>query len=728
MSPRARRTALAWLLAAPAGLAGASPAAAPAHPRSLAAPLLEVLPLVDGRLEEPLWTRAGVARDFIQAEPREGAAATLPTEVFVFYTRDALVIGARLEDSHPDRVVAREYRRDANLDSDDNFTVVLDTYHDHRNAFFFTTNAAGTRKDGLVQNEGADLNTEWDGVWQVGSRRTESGWSTEIVIPFETLRFPAGAAEFGVNFGRQVARTREQTFWAPISNDWGFNAMWRISAYGLLTGLEHAEPGGRLKLKPFGVSGIRSSGGEREGTLDGGLDAKVALGSNLNLDVTVNTDFAQVEADEQQVNLTRFELFFPEQRDFFLENAGLFQVGETSLPFEPPQMLLFFSRRIGLSDDGEIVPILGGARLTGKLGATDVGAFHIRQEELAGETGATGFSALRLRRDVLARSSIGVLALDRSETGVGSHRLAAADFSWAPAGAARVNGFAAKSATEGAEGRESAFGLHAEATNDRWLLSADYTDIGEGFESQLGFVPRTGIRKIKVNGLWNPRPGRFGIRQIFFGPDFLRISETDGTVQTQNVAIGPYLLFDNGSSAFFNVGRSVEGLSESFSLREGVVIEAGEYVTRQLVGMFESSESRRLSGNLFTMTSGFFGGTLRVFSPGIAFRPHPRVRFRWNYSRSEIRLPQPGGAFDTNLLILRGFAALSPDAYIRGLLQWNRDAEDDNFSGNIQLRWTYAPGSDLYLVYTERRSLFADAAEPDRRELLVKATWYWSPG
>ena len=689
-------------------------------------PLVEEVPVADGRLDEEVWALAAVAGGFTQTEPVDGAEPTYATEVFVAYTRDALLVGARMEDDDPAAIVAREYRRDADLESDDNFFIVLDTYHDHRSAVFFSTNAVGTRQDGLVQNEGVAINNEWDGVWSVGSRRTAEGWVTEMVIPFETLRFPSGTPEFGVNFGRQVARTREISFWAPISVDWGFNAMWRISAYGVMHGMEHANPGGRIKLKPFGVAGITGEGEERAGTADLGLDAKVSLGSNLNLDVTLNTDFAQVEADEQQVNLTRFELFFPEQREFFLENAGLFQVGETTRPFEPPETFLFFSRRIGLSEDGEIIPIVGGARITGKLGATDVGAFHIRQQEFEGVSPATGFSALRLRRDVLERSSIGVMALDRTEVDGESHRVGAADFAWAPNEAATVTGFAARSATPGVEGRESAFGVTGQVGDDRWNVFATYTDIGEGFRSELGFVPRTGVRKVRVDGLWSPRIGRYGIRQIFMGPGIVRITEPDGSIQTQNASFGPFFLFDDGSQFFFNVSQNIEGLSESFELRDGVVIEEGQYTTTDFMMMTETSASRRISFNLFAMNNGFFDGRLRVYSPGLAVRPHPRVRLQVNYSRSEVRLPQENGDFNTNLVVLRGLVALSPDAFIRGLLQWNDD--DGNFSGNVQLRWNYRPGSDIYVVYNERQPFGMDSDEPSYRELLAKLTWYWVPG
>ncbi len=716
---RAGGIALALALPTPGG-------AQENHAHAVTAPLVATMPVVDGVLDEPFWETAAVAEDFTQSEPEEGAPATQATRVRIALTETALLFGVTLEDDQPDEIVAREYRRDAMLESDDNFMVVLDPYHDHRSAVYFTTNPVGTREDGLVQNEGASLNREWDGVWTVKSRRTGTGWTTEIVIPFDTLRFPAGTEEFGINFGRQVARSREQSYWAPIDNDWGFNAMWRVSAYGVLEGLGAARQGGRFKLKPAGVYGIAGEGGDRESSFEAAFDGKVALGFNLNLDVTVNTDFAQVEADEQQVNLTRFELFFPEKREFFLENAGLFRVGESNRPFEPPETLLFFSRRIGLSEDGDILPILGGARISGKLGATDVGAFHIRQEDVPGGPAAVGFSAVRLRQDVLARSSIGILALDKTESGGGSHRVAAADFSWAWSDLSTISGFVARSSTPGAEGRETAWSVAAMSGTDRWRLDGAFTDIGEDFESQMGFVPRTGIRKSKVDAMWTPRPRRFGIRQIFMGAGMVRITEAGGGIQSESLGIGPYILFDDGSNVFFNIGRETEGLSESFELRDGVTIEEGTYRNSAFMVSGASSESRRLSLDIFAMRNGFFDGTLRVFTPGFSVRPHPRIRLGMSYSHRDVRLPQPGGDFTTNLIVLRGMVALSPEAFIRGLLQWNDDK--GAFSGNVQLRWNYRPGSDIFLVYNDRRPFGALSDVAGRRELLIKATWYWVPG
>ncbi len=341
----------------------------------------EEIPRIDGRLDEALWKKTQVATGFVQSEPRPGEPAEKETEVLVAYTRDHLLIGARLKDHDPSRIVATEYRRDAPLNSEDSFEVFLDTFRDRRNAFYFATNAVGARLDGLVRGEGTALNFEWDGVWDVAAAVDGSGWVVEMSIPFNTLRFDSSSdVGWGVNFGRNVARTREESYWSPISPDWGFSAKYRVSSYRELHGLEEASPGGHVKLKPFGLEGASREYDEadRELELAFGLDAKIALSSALNLDLTANTDFAQVESDQQQVNLTRFPLFFPEKREFFLENAGLFRIGEVTRPFEPTQTLLFFSRQIGLSEDGDEIPILGGTRFTGRLGHTEIRRFPHR--------------------------------------------------------------------------------------------------------------------------------------------------------------------------------------------------------------------------------------------------------------------------------------------------------------------------------------------------------------
>jgi hypothetical protein len=697
----------------------------------------EQMPRIDGRLEEAVWRTAATATGFIQTEPRAGEPAERETVVLVAYTRDHLLIGARLLDDEPSRIVATEYRRDALLRSEDSFEVYLDTFHDRRNAFYFATNAVGARLDGLVRAEGAALNFEWDGVWDVASRVTGEGWVAEMAIPFNTLRFGDSRGEgWGVNFGRTVARTREESYWSPISPDWGFNAKFRVSAFGELHGLERAEPGGWVKLKPYGLEGASRDYDEPDDELEltGGLDAKLALSSALNLDLTVNTDFAQVESDQEQVNLTRFPLFYPEKREFFLENAGLFRIGEVSRPFEPAQTLLFFSRQIGLSEEGDEIPLLGGARLTGRLGSTEIGAFHIRTEETALEeelVPKTAFSAFRVKQDVFSRSAVGAMLLQKepaSESdppGAGTNRVVAADFQLSYAENAEVQGFFAKSDTRSLDGSDHAVSVHANWVTDKASVYGDFADFGEDFNSEMGFVPRTGIRKYRLNAFWSPRPRTLGIRQIFLGNDHTCIEDHEGDLETQTNSLGPWLVFDNGSVLFADWLYEAEGLKEPFEIRDDVEIPVGEYRFHRYNMGYIGDQSRSVAPSVVVSGGGFYGGTLLSTMVSLDTKPHPRVRASVSYSRNDVDIPVEGGDFVTNLWIFRGVVAFSPNAFVRALLQLNDDSQEA--LANVLFRYSYRPGSDLYVVYNEERDTLGGDSVPRNRELLVKITFYFVP-
>jgi hypothetical protein len=694
-------------------------------------------PRIDGRLDETLWSLARAATGFVQSEPRPGEPAERQTQVFVAYNRDQLLIGANLLDDEPSRIVATEYRRDAMLMSEDSFEVFLDTFHDRRNAFYFATNAVGARLDGLVRGEGSALNFEWDGVWDVAATIVEDGWVVEMSIPFNTLRFDATSDEgWGVNFGRTVARTREESYWSPISPDWGFNAKYRVSSYRDLGALSQANPGGRVKLKPFGLEGASRDyeAGDDELELTGGLDAKLALSSALNLDLTVNTDFAQVESDQEQVNLTRFPLFYPEKREFFLENAGLFRIGEVTRPFEPAQTLLFFSRQIGLSEDGDEIPIYGGARLTGRLGRTEVGAFHIVTEETALEeelVPQTSFSAFRVRRDIFSRSAVGAMILQKEPAsegeppGSGANQLLATDFQFSYAEHAEVQGFFAKSDTPSFEGSDHAAAVHANWVTDAASVYGDFADFGEDFNSEMGFVPRTGVRKYRLNGYWSPRPHALGMRQIYLGNDHTYIVDREGDLETQTNTLGPFVVFDNGSVLFGEWLYEAEGLKEPFEIRDDVEIPIGDYRFNRFNLGYIADQSRRIAPNLVFSGGGFYGGTLQSLNVSIDTKPHPRVRASVSYSRNDVEIPIEGGDFITNLLVLRGVVAFSPNAFVRALLQFNDDSREA--LANVLFRYSYRPGSDLFVVYNEERDVFGGDSFPRNRELLVKITFYFVP-
>lgn len=458
------------------------------------------------------------------------------------------------------------------------------------------------------------------------------------------------------------------------------------------------------------------------------------MSSALNLDLTVNTDFAQVESDQEQVNLTRFPLFYPEKREFFLENAGLFRIGEVTRPFEPAQSLLFFSRQIGLSEDGDEIPIYGGARLTGRLGGTEVGAFHIVTEETALEeelVPQTSFSAFRVKRDVLSRSAVGAMFLQKEPasegepSGNGANRVLATDFQLSYAEHAEVQGFFAKSDTPSLEGSDHAAAVHANWVTDAASVYGDFADIGEDFNSEMGFVPRTGIRKYRLNVYWSPRPHRLGMRQIYLGNDHTYIEDREGDLETQTNTLGPFVVFDNGSVLFGEWLYDAEGLKEPFEIRDDVEVPVGDYRFNRFNLGYIADQSRRIAPNFVFSGGGFYGGTLQSFNVSVDTKPHPRVRASVSYSRNDVEIPIEGGDFITNLLVVRGIVAFSPNAFVRALIQLNDDSEEA--LANVLFRYSYRPGSDLYVVYNEERDIIGGDSFARKRELLVKITFYFVP-
>ncbi|NWG13615.1 MAG: hypothetical protein HXY20_08785 [Acidobacteria bacterium] len=693
-------------------------------------------PRLDGQLTEPLWSRSTPATGFVQREPNNGEPASQQTEVRLVYTDRILFVGARLHDPEASRLVASEYRRDAELRADDTFEVYLDTFHDRRNAFYFATNALGTQRDGLVRNEGDDLNWQWDGVWSVACSRDSEGWSVEMAIPFSTLRFRTGSTDdWGVNFGRLVARSREESFWTPISRNFGFFGKWRVSAFGSLQGIRDIGSHARFHLWPFIVGGWdrdwENPGREPNGgAFEPGIDAKVALGSSIVADLTYNTDFAQVESDQQQVNLTRFPLFYPEKRTFFLENAGLFTVGERTQAFEQPTTLLFFSRRIGLSEDGDAVPIIGGARVTGKSGPWDFGAFDIVTDKASfGEKGSlpkTSFAALRVKHDLLARSSVGALYLGKVPAEEGSsNQVAVADCNFALGESFSILGFAAKSFTPGLSGSSHAFDIDAALNRDRYGWGFAYLDIGDDFNSEMGFLQRTGARKYRGNGYLSFRPSWPGVRRLFIGADTQYVTDRENRLQTLQAGAGPGIIFNDGSFLFANYYSNAEGLTEPFELRDAIEIPTGTYRGNQVFLHYEGSRSRRISAMGGLMGGAFYGGKLASWNLGLEGRPHQRLNLGAQYYRNDVDVPVVGGTFATNILIGRATLAFSPQAYLRALVQRDDDARE--LRANILFRYTYKPGADLFFVYDETRGILGELPHQKQRRLLVKMTFYFVP-
>ena len=740
-------------------LAGVEPAAGPASEQSLllegageelapseryrVEPLrVERGPDVDGRLDEEIWLTAAVIDDFVQQEPAEGEPATERTIVRLLYDAEALYIGVEAFDSEPASVIATEMRRDSpRLFDEDNFQVILDTFHDRRSGYMFVTSPLGAKLEQQISEEGeggwrgsntSNINVNWDGVWDVVARRTDDGWTAEIAIPMVTLRFPKAEAQvWGVNFMRNIRRKNEQVFWAPISKEY---TLTRVSQAGTLTGIGAVSRGMDLRVTPYVLSGVKQervlSRLDGSGFGDVGLDVKYGVASGLNLDLTVNTDFAQVEVDEQQVNLTRFPLFFPEKRDFFLENAGMFLVGAQSSGFSRSADL-FFTRRIGLSDTGQPIPIIGGARLSGKANRHNIAVMNITTQQAFGNHGENFFVG-RYSRDILARSKIGGIVIDKQSVG-GSHynRTFAADTALALHPNFVINGFLARTETPGVSTGQGAGYARATWLSPSYHVYGEYVDLQDNFNPEVGFVPRIGIRTSKVHGEWNPRPGKWNIRMFDPMWNISYTTDQNNRLLTRRIhnMIGTY--FENGSSVVVYYNDHFEQLDVPFHVRPDVTIPAGTYRFGEWVFTYTTDPSRRLYGRARYSPQTFFDGTRTDVQATLGLRATSRIAAEAVFNRSDVDLPW--GGFVADLASLKLDLALSPEMTLRTITQYNSTTSE--ISTSVRFNWIYSPGSDIYIAYDELRfdtdPLFLDPhlrRSPwlQNRQLAIKITYLLS--
>ena len=697
-------------------------------PASVQATQVEEAPEIDGRLDEEVWARAEVASGLRQREPDEGEPASEDTEVRVLFTESALYVGVELHDRDPGGIVARTYDRDALASfgfgggmegaPDDVFAFVLDTYHDRRNAYLFMTNPLGNQTDALIENEGAGINVDWDGVWDVAARRTDGGWTAEFEIPFWTLKFPDDPRTWGFNFSRVIKRRTEDALWASWGRDNG--GLFKIARAGELGGLVGLDRPADFQLKPYVLAEGRRADPDEEGLDEGwdgklGGDAKWGLDENWTLDLTVNTDFAQVEADVEQINLTRFSLFFPEKRDFFLENAGIFDFGSRGFG-GPPSLLLFFSRRIGISAVGDEVPLLGGGRLSGRAGPWSVGVLDVVTAEDADEP-RTNWSVARVRRNVGRRAQWGAIAAAKTPAGGETAGSVGADFSWRPTNELEISGYAA-----GNEGPEPAAEQYAsrlafDYTGDFWGWLVEGEGIGRGMLPPTGFVRRPGTFRTFGTLRERPRPGG-PFRTITFRENAELVTDTDGEVLDRAVSFELSPAFESGDEARFAIERRSERLTEPFELRENIVFPAGEYWTTGWSIGGETSEKRALRGEVNFQKGGFFDGDRRGYGAEVEWSPDPHLSLELGWERNEIETPQ--GDLNTDLGLMRVGYAFSTRLGINALLQYN--GESDELSTNVRLNWIWAPGSDLFVVLDTRRSELGESDGSSHEVLAIKFT------
>jgi len=707
------RTALALLglLAAAAGL-HADASSPPSEPPEARAARGSAAPVVDGDvLKDPAWAGVPVLTGFWQITPDAGAPASQPTEVRILFTDDTLYFGVVCHDGEPSGIVVNESRRDSDLGETDSFQIILDTYLDRQNGFVFGTNPTGLEYDGQVTNEGqgggvtpgagsslGGFNKNWDASWTVRARVGEFGWSAEFAIPFATLRYDrARAPVWGLNLQRNIRRRNERAFWAPLPRQYD---LYRLSRAGTLAGLEPPRQR-NLKLSPYVLGKTSESpaqGLAQDATGDAGGELKWSVTPSLALDLTVNTDFAQVEVDEQQINLDRFNLFYPEKRPFFLENAGFFTMGT------PGEVDLFFSRRIGIGPAGEVVPILGGARLSGKLAGLNVGLVEMQTRAVPGIP-ASNFAAARVSRELPNRSRVGALFVNRSGTGADappadSNQTYGLDARWGIGRYGAVEGYVAKTSTPGLTGADHAFQLQARLDSPAWDLAALYTEVGESFNPEVGFLARKGYRKPEGRVMFRYRPQDFlGLLELRPHVSYRGFFKPDGFLESGFLHVDNHWEWKSGWELHTGVNVTEEGVIQPFEIYPGIDVSPGSYENAevQLVGITNQGAPLSLEARL--VAGGFFGGSRASTSAALRGRLGDSFNAYLDYSRNDVSLPE--GRFVTNLLKLRLSYSFTPRLYVQALVQYNDVI--DNWSTNLRLGWLQTANTGLFVVYNENR-------------------------
>ena len=705
--------------------------------RQIIAQKIESAITLDGILNEPAWRNSSPIATFTQREPNNGQPVSEKTELLILFDYDNLYIGVKCWDSQVNFIVANEMRRDNSLFNNDAIEVILDTYNDHQNAFSFITNPLSAQQDGIItagQLE-TDQNWDWNGIWECAASINDSGWMAEVKIPFKTLRFPKRDINtWGFNFERIIPRKREEAFWAPIPRELGFSGKYRLDCYGQLIIKGEISQPEKLLIKPFILGGVVRDFEENElytKQLDIGLDTKYLVSSNVTCDITLNTDFAQVEADQEQYNLTRFELFFPEKRDFFLEGASIFRFGERAWNPVAPPAILFFSRRIGLSQDNEVIPIYGGIKLTGKIDNLGIGMLNMftNRKDYINDDGEhvmiprTSYTVLRVKNDMPNNSFFGAMIQrkqsleDKAYNGVFG-----IDGNFFLNSQTQIGTFVAKTSSPQLQKKDFAFWSDIFHQSDLLTFRIGQNIIQDNFNPEMGFVSRTGCRTTSLDFSVSPRPDFLGIRQIFLFDDFYYFAKSSGDLESRWNFTGSWTQFQNGSSLLFMFSQNYERLFEEFEIYDGITIPTGVYRFNNFISEYQSDLSEPLSGKLNTTIGQFYDGKLLGIGVGSNLKLGSKLTFNVEYNYNKVNLPV--GGFITNLLSLRILYTVSPLIFFKTFIQWN--SERNAVLGNFLFNFIHSPGSDLYIVYNEEINTQNKILSSKNRNIILKFTYLFN--
>ena len=698
-------------------------------------------PRLDGSLDDPLWQRATPVAGFAQREPFEGQEPTEKTEVRILYSRSAVYFGVTCFDSNPLGIVATELRRDVSQELDDYFEIIIDSAHDRRNAYVFQVNPLGTQRDALITEEQrtdsslGDGDSGWDGVWTSEARRSQNGWTLTVGIPFATLNFMQSRdVIWGINFKRFIRRKNEEDLWSGWRRMFGSA---RISQAGELHGISDIGSGRLFIVKPYGLTGFSHCPQDAAGTgltpgwsalHTGGVDVKLGLRSNLVANFTVNTDFADADVDAQQFNLTPYKLFFPEKRQFFLENAGVF-----NFPLEGETDLLFFSRQIGIDPaSGEQVPINAGAKITGSLGQFELGLMDVNTRT-SGPNPWANFAVARAKYALWSGSYVGLMGIDkRSGSSTDSfNQSSGADTRLVFFRNLVVNGFASQTRTQGFSSGQTDLGAGFSYETSWFESFYDHRKIGPNFNPEVGFVERTDCICDFMDAALKPRPRVRGLRELSLEGFLFHAPDTHHVLQTQEWQGTFRAQFHNGSYTDDDiVDVFTQKLTEPFNIYKNVYIPIGDYHWTRHQLTYGSPQDRRLTFSFLERFGTYYNGRLNEARAGSTYRANEKLSFNFSEQWNRFRLPVPGGDFSVLVGSLQTNYSFSRFLTLSALAQMNT-ANREAVNANVRLRWNYRPDSDLYVIYTAGQA-FASLVSTNppqfyENRLAIKFTYSWRP-
>jgi len=710
---------------------------------------------IDGYLDDEDWEKVTFQKHFLQREPAYGENTSEETQIALLKDENYLYLGVKCYDSSSPDIIANEMRRDARVNSDDYFEIVFDTFNDQRNGYNFVVNPNGVKYDATLGDEGKSYNPDWDGIWDCQTQISDEGWFAEIAIPWNTLRFDSiRDTLWGVNFARMIRRKNEHVFWQLISRDAGHGGILRLSQAGNLRGLSNLQSGGSIDFVPYVLGGL-SRYPEENSSLNQvkeiGLDATFALTSSINLKLSWNTDFAQVESDQERVNLTRFSLYFPEKREFFLDGADAFNFGSVSRrggggDGGAGDINLFYSRSIGILE-GHQQPILGGMKLLGKVGTFQFGFLNMQtedfdaveedeetEEDIHVKYRGANYSVFRIKKDLFSRSSIGVMLLNKHHYNSKYYnRSGGIDAIFPLTENFTVSGNIAATSdlntkVIGIRDKNMAGKLALDYNSDLWQFKASHISIQENFNAEMGFIRRTNIRKTSSEIEYSPRPNNSStIRQYHYQLQYNYITNQTNRLLEDEIQASFRIDFQNSSRISVGIDHKSEFIDEEWEVRENLFIPVGTYQGWGAFAWIWTDGSRDISAHLRSNYGNYYTGSRLGIGPTLILKNIFKFRADIDFEYNHVQLPD--GSFDIRTLGCRIYYFMSTNLFIKAYLQWKDDklANDGNriALSNILFRWIYRPGSDIYLVYNEGWNIGPLGNQLSNRSVLLKFTYFW---